>query len=71
MTAQVDAAAQAAQEAAQVPQVQTAPGLQAASRERLAAFTMPVTTGSPESTCTITEALAFTPAESMAVKLIL
>jgi len=50
--------------------VAIAPGLQAASRERLAAFTMPVTTGSPESTYTITEAIAFTPAESMAVKLI-
>ena len=49
--------------------VAIAPGLQAASRERLAAFTMPVTTGSPVSTCIVTEALAFPPVESMAVKL--
>jgi hypothetical protein len=48
--------------------VAIAPELQAASRERLAAFTMPVTIGSPESTCTVTDAFDFPPAESMAVK---
>jgi len=44
-----------------------APGLHAAADERLAAFTILVATGSPDSTCTVTAALAFPPAESMAV----
>src|ERR1039458_9019546 len=38
-----------------------APGLHAASRERLAAFTIAETTGSPESTSTVTDALALAP----------
>src|ERR1035437_4973777 len=45
-----------------------APGLHAATRERLAAFTTPETTGSPESTCTVTDALALEPEESTTVK---
>src|SRR5690242_16333345 len=47
-----------------------APGPQTASRDRLAALTTPVTTGTPASTCTVTEAFAAAPVASRAVKLI-
>src|SRR6201999_2046744 len=50
--------------------VAIAPGLQTASRERLAALTIPVATGSPVSTCTVTEALALLPPEPTDLKLI-